>query len=83
MGGEWRSNGESLITSTEYKSVMALTASGAESSISLPGTPHVREQLAVVPPPSTPPSALWEEREKQERVNSVTLDGEHYLNFSE
>ena len=54
---------------------MALTASGAESSIPLPGTPHVREQLAVVPPPSTPPSALWEEREKEEHVNSVTLDG--------
>lgn len=76
MGGEWRSNGESLITSTEYKSMMVLTASGAEGSIPLPGTPRVREQLAVVPPSSTAPSTPQEERAKQEHVNSVTLDGE-------
>lgn len=74
MGSECRSNGESLITSTEYKSVMALTASGAGSSVPLPDTPHVKEQLAVIPPPSTPPPVLWEEGEKQERMNSTTLD---------
>lgn len=52
--------------------MMVLTASGAEGSIPLPGTPRVREQLAVVPPSSTP----QEERAEQEHVNSLTLDGE-------
>lgn len=53
---------------------MALTASGAGSSVPLPDTPHVKEQLAVIPPPSTPPPVLWEEGGKQECMNSTTLD---------
>lgn len=54
-GRRAESHGESLITSTEDKPVMALTACRAESSAPVAGTPRVGGQLAVVPPPSPSP----------------------------
>lgn len=41
--------------------MMDLTAPGVESSVPLPDAPHVREQLAEIPPPSAMPLLLWEE----------------------
>lgn len=75
--GQWaQEQRESLITSTEHKSMMALTAPGVKSNVPLPDAPHVREQLAEIPLPSAIPPLLWEEGEKQEHTNSLTVNRE-------
>lgn len=56
--------------------MMDLTAPGVESSVPLPDAPHVREQLAKIPPSSAIPPLLGEEGEKQEHTNSLTVNGE-------